>query len=63
MSTASAPSSSALIVVAHPDPVSLNHALARAVAETWSELGIEISLRDLHAEGRDDVDRLILAAS
>jgi putative NADPH-quinone reductase len=37
--------------VAHPDPGSLNHALARAVVETWSGLGIETSLRDLHAEG------------
>lgn len=44
-----------LIVLAHPDPASFNHALAGAVADALAGEGHEVSLRDLYAEGFDPV--------
>jgi NAD(P)H dehydrogenase (quinone) len=43
-------SRNALVVVAHPDPGSFNHALAHAVHQTFQEFGFHSDLRDLHAE-------------
>ncbi|MBV8747301.1 MAG: NAD(P)H-dependent oxidoreductase, partial [Xanthobacteraceae bacterium] len=43
-------SRNALVVVAHPDPASFNHALAHAVQQTFLEIGLRSDLRDLHAE-------------
>jgi len=42
-----------LIVLAHPDPASFNHALAAAVEDALDSAGHEVSLRDLYAEGFD----------
>ena len=42
-----------LVVLAHPDPASFNHALARAAADTARRLGHDVTLRDLHAERFD----------
>lgn len=39
----------AMVVIAHPDPMSLNHALARAVAQAWGDLGHSTDFIDLHA--------------
>jgi putative NADPH-quinone reductase len=39
-----------LVVLAHPDPASLNHALARAVAEAAKRSGHQVTLHDLYAE-------------
>jgi putative NADPH-quinone reductase len=44
-----------LIVLAHPDPASFNHALARAAAEAGRQGGHEVLLRDLYAERFDPV--------
>jgi putative NADPH-quinone reductase len=44
-----------LIVLAHPDPASFNHALAAAAAEAARRLGHAVVLRDLHAEGFDPI--------
>lgn len=44
-----------LIVLAHPDPASFNHALAGAAAEALAHGGHDVSLRDLYAEGFDPV--------
>lgn len=44
-----------LIVLAHPDPASFNHALAGAVADALERVGHSVSLRDLYAEGFDPV--------
>lgn len=46
---------SALVVVSHPDPKSLNHALAVAVRDTWVRLGYSTVLVDLHQTGFDPV--------
>ena len=40
-----------LIVVAHPDPASFNHALANAAAEALRSHGHNVTLSDLTAEG------------
>jgi len=45
----------ALVVLAHPDPASFNHAPARRVADCWSQFGIGMTWRDLHAERFDPV--------
>jgi NAD(P)H dehydrogenase (quinone) len=45
----------AMVVVAHPDPTSLNHALAQAVVGGLTEAGQDPTLFDLHAEGFDPV--------
>jgi NAD(P)H dehydrogenase (quinone) len=42
-------------VVAHPDPTSLTHAFAHAVADASAEAGLNTTLFDLHAEGFDPV--------
>ena len=47
--------SKALVVVSHPNPGSLNHALAKTVATAWDSLGIETRFVDLHALGFDPV--------
>lgn len=44
-----------LLVVAHPDPASFNHAIARAVTAALERLGHEVAFHDLHAEGFDAV--------
>ncbi len=46
---------SALIVVAHPDRDSFNHALAQCVADVWQRLSFATVLRDLYAERFDPV--------
>ena len=45
----------ALVVVSHPDPASLNHALAKAVVDAWESLGFKTRFVDLHALGFDPV--------
>jgi NAD(P)H dehydrogenase (quinone) len=45
----------AMVVVAHPDPISLNHAFAHAVVGALTEAGMDPTLFDLHAEGFDPV--------
>jgi putative NADPH-quinone reductase len=47
--------SSALVVISHPDPNSLNHALANVVQDTWVRLGYSTVLVDLHQIGFDPV--------
>ncbi|NSL54710.1 NAD(P)H-dependent oxidoreductase [Uliginosibacterium aquaticum] len=42
-----------LIVLAHPQPGSFNHALADTVRSTLEAAGHQVSLRDLYAEGFD----------
>ncbi len=49
------PRPQALVVLAHPDPQSFNHALARAVCAGLSAGGMEVRFHDLHAEGFDPV--------
>jgi len=39
-----------LIVLAHPDPASLNHALAHAASQAAKRLGHEVTFHDLYAE-------------
>ncbi|MBB5060286.1 putative NADPH-quinone reductase [Granulicella aggregans] len=45
----------ALVVVSHPDPASLNHALAKVVVDAWESLGFKTRFVDLHALGFDPV--------
>lgn len=47
----------ALVVLAHPRPGSLNHAVAARIAESLRASGAEVELRDLYAEGFDPVLR------
>lgn len=44
-----------LIVLAHPDPRSFNHALADAAAHTARRLGHDVVLHDLYAERFDPI--------
>ncbi len=44
-----------LLVVAHPNPASFNHALAAAATESLRTLGHEVIVQDLHADGFDPV--------
>jgi putative NADPH-quinone reductase len=44
-----------LVVLAHPDPGSFNHAIARAAAAALERLGHAVVSHDLHAEGFDPV--------
>ncbi|QAY76395.1 NAD(P)H-dependent oxidoreductase [Sphingosinicella sp. BN140058] len=46
---------SGLVVVSHPDPASLNHALATSVVAAWAAMDIAADLLDLHAIGFDPV--------
>ena len=41
------------VILAHPDPRSLNHAIAAAVADHLQVAGHEVFFHDLHAEGFD----------
>ncbi|MFJ2709638.1 NAD(P)H-dependent oxidoreductase [Pseudomonas sp. NPDC087346] len=41
----------ALIVVTHPVPGSLNHAIADGIGKDLNERGIKVEIADLHAEG------------
>lgn len=41
------------IVLAHPDPNSFNHAIARTALQTCHDLGHDAVLHDLHADGFD----------
>ena len=43
----------ALIVLGHPAPASLNHAIAAAISSTWRSSGCEVTYHDLAAEGFD----------
>ena len=45
----------AIVVVAHPDPASFNHALAHAMFDALTEAGLAPTLFDLHAEGFNPV--------
>ncbi|MEZ7195526.1 NAD(P)H-dependent oxidoreductase [Pseudodesulfovibrio karagichevae] len=42
-----------LLILAHPDPNSLNHAIAAAARQTLEQNGHEVLFHDLHAEGFD----------
>lgn len=42
-----------LMLLAHPDPASFNHAIARAVADALEVRGHHVALRDLYGEGFD----------
>jgi NAD(P)H dehydrogenase (quinone) len=44
-----------LVVLAHPDPASFNHALAATVVQASRQQGHAVVLRDLYAEGFDPV--------
>jgi putative NADPH-quinone reductase len=44
-----------LVVLAHPDPGSLNHALAGAAAEAARRAGHEVTVHDLYAERFDPI--------
>jgi NAD(P)H dehydrogenase (quinone) len=44
-----------LIILAHPDPASFNHALAAAAASAARARGHDVVLRDLYAEAFDPV--------
>lgn len=44
-----------LVVLAHPDPRSLNHAIAQRTADVLERLGHAVLLHDLQAEGFDPV--------
>ena len=44
-----------LVVLAHPDPSSFNHALAAAAAQAARDQGHTVVLHDLHAEGFDPI--------
>lgn len=44
-----------LVVVAHPDPASFNHALAGAAVDAARSRGHSVVLRDLHGEGFDPI--------
>jgi NAD(P)H dehydrogenase (quinone) len=41
----------ALIVLAHPEPLSLNAALTKVAVETLTGLGVEVDVSDLYAQG------------
>lgn len=41
------------LILAHPDPGSLNHALARSAVEALEERGHDVRFHDLYAEGFD----------
>lgn len=41
------------LILAHPDPASLAHALARSALEALEERGHDVRFHDLHAEGFD----------
>ena len=43
----------ALVILGHPAPDSLNHALAGAIVQTWQAAGIATDFHDLTAEGFD----------
>lgn len=45
----------ALVVLAHPRPGSLNHAVADRAASALSDVGLQVDLHDLYAEGFDPV--------
>ena len=44
-----------LIILAHPDPISFNHAIARTAAETAKKNGHTVILHDLYAEKFDPI--------
>ncbi len=44
-----------LVILAHPDPASFNHALADVAARSARERGHDVVLHDLHAEGFDPI--------
>jgi NAD(P)H dehydrogenase (quinone) len=43
------------IILGHPDPASFNHAIAATAAQTLADIGCEVRLHDLCAEGFDPV--------
>lgn len=52
-----------LIVVAHPEPTSFNHAMAQAAAQALRQAGHAVTLSDLCAEGfRADIGRQDMAS-
>jgi putative NADPH-quinone reductase len=44
-----------LVIVAHPDPGSFNHAIAKAVCEALRSIGHSIMFHDLYSEGFDPI--------
>ena len=44
-----------LVIVAHPDPESFNHAIAKAVCDSMGNIGHRIMFHDLYAEGFDPI--------
>ncbi len=40
-----------LLLLAHPDPASFNHAISRRIADTCRRLGHRVTSHDLHREG------------
>ncbi len=44
-----------LVVLAHPDPGSFNHAIAAAAAGALRECGHEVAVHDLYREGFDPI--------
>jgi putative NADPH-quinone reductase len=43
------------VILAHPNPSSLNHAIAREVVETLRASGYQVAFHDLYAEGFDPI--------
>jgi len=41
------------VILGHPDPNSLNHAIAKTAVDTLRELGVDVRFHDLQAEGFD----------
>ena len=44
-----------LVIVAHPNPKSFNHSVAKAVCECLKNIGHDILFHDLYAEGFDPI--------
>ena len=45
------------LILAHPDPASLNHAIARVAREALLACGHSVCFHDLYAEGFDPLMR------
>ncbi|HWP19512.1 MAG TPA: NAD(P)H-dependent oxidoreductase [Burkholderiaceae bacterium] len=53
----------ALVVLAHPQPGSFSHAVARTAARTLAAQGHEVRFHDLYAEGFDPVQPVVEAGN
>lgn len=47
----------AMVVLAHPDPASFNHAVAEAIGSGLRTAGFDVRLHDLYGEGFDPLVR------